>query len=98
MDALSQDCAQPLVGEDWASVPVVNGRQRFARFKPVFAEKKLPEYTLQAPRKIAAGRTVLPQRAQRTQRNIEATLLCFQHPSGLAGRFRTVVCGLRFLQ
>jgi len=43
--------AQPLVGEDWASVPVVNGRQRFARFKPVFAEKRLPEYTLQALRK-----------------------------------------------
>ncbi|MEA3365629.1 MAG: diphosphate--fructose-6-phosphate 1-phosphotransferase [Candidatus Hydrogenedentes bacterium] len=43
--------AQPLVGEDWASVPVVNGRQRFARFKPIFAEKKLPEYTLQALRK-----------------------------------------------
>ncbi len=43
--------AQPLVGEDWASVPVVNGRQRFARFKPIFADKRLPEYTLQALRK-----------------------------------------------
>lgn len=43
--------AQPLVGEDWASVPVVNGRQRFARFKPIFADKKLPEYTLQTLRK-----------------------------------------------
>ncbi len=43
--------AQPLVGEDWPSVPLVNGRQRFARFKPIFAEKKLPEYTLQAHRK-----------------------------------------------
>ncbi|MFO7975726.1 MAG: diphosphate--fructose-6-phosphate 1-phosphotransferase [Candidatus Hydrogenedentota bacterium] len=43
--------ARPLVGEDWASVPVVNGRQRFARFKRIFAEKKLPEYTLQALRK-----------------------------------------------
>ena len=40
------DYAKPLVGEDWASVPVVNGRQRFARFKPIFAEKKLPEYAL----------------------------------------------------
>ncbi len=40
--------ARPLVGEDWASVPVINGRQRFARFEPVFAEKKLTEYTLQA--------------------------------------------------
>jgi 6-phosphofructokinase 1 len=43
--------AQPLVGEDWASVPVVNGRQRFTRFKPAFAGKKLPAYTLQALRK-----------------------------------------------
>jgi len=42
--------ARPLVGEDWASVPVVNGRQRFARFRPIFAEKKLPAYTLQALR------------------------------------------------
>jgi len=42
--------AKPLIGEDWASVPVVNGRQRFARFKPVFAEKKLPAYDLQARR------------------------------------------------
>jgi len=43
--------AKPLVGEDWASVPVVNGRQRFARFKPVFADKKLPAYSLQGLRK-----------------------------------------------
>jgi 6-phosphofructokinase len=43
--------ARPLIGEDWPSVPVVNGRQRFARFKPIFAEKKLPAYTLQALRK-----------------------------------------------
>jgi 6-phosphofructokinase 1 len=43
--------AQPLVGEDWPSVPLVMGRQRFARLKPIFAEKKMPEYTLQALRK-----------------------------------------------
>jgi 6-phosphofructokinase 1 len=43
--------ATPLIGEDWASVPVVNGRQRFARFKPLFAEKKLPAYTPQALKK-----------------------------------------------
>lgn len=42
--------AMPLIGEDWPSVPVVNGRQRFARFKAVFAEQKLPRYTLQALR------------------------------------------------
>jgi 6-phosphofructokinase len=40
----------PLVGEDWASVPVVNGRQRFTRFTPLFAQKKLPAYVLQAAR------------------------------------------------
>jgi 6-phosphofructokinase 1 len=43
--------AKPLIGEDWASVPVINGRQRFARFKPIFAEKKLPAYMLEALRK-----------------------------------------------
>lgn len=43
--------ARPLTGEDWASVPIVNGRQRFARFKPVFAGKKLPAYAPQALRK-----------------------------------------------
>ncbi len=40
--------ARPLIGEDWASVPLINGIQRFARFKPVFAEKKLPEYIPEA--------------------------------------------------
>ncbi len=43
--------AKPLIGEDWASVPVIQGRQRFTRFKPIFAEKKLPAYTLQTLRK-----------------------------------------------
>lgn len=47
--------ARPLIGEDWASVPVLNGRQRFTRFKPVFAETKLPEYTLQAARETAGN-------------------------------------------
>ncbi len=45
------DYAKPLIGEDWASVPVINGRQRFTRFKPLFADKKLPEYMLEALRK-----------------------------------------------
>ena len=43
--------AGPLIGEDWAGVPVINGRQRFTRFKPIFADKQLPEYTPQALRK-----------------------------------------------
>ena len=42
--------ATPLIGEDWASVPVINGRQRFTRFAPIFAKKKLPAYELQAAR------------------------------------------------
>jgi ATP-dependent phosphofructokinase / diphosphate-dependent phosphofructokinase len=40
--------ACPLIGEDWVSVPMINGRQRFARLKPIFAEKKLPVYKLEA--------------------------------------------------
>jgi 6-phosphofructokinase 1 len=39
--------ARPLIGNDWVSIPIINGIQRFARLKPLFAEKKLPEYTLQ---------------------------------------------------
>ena len=39
---------RPLIGEDWISVPMVNGIQRFTRFKPIFAEKKLPGYVPEA--------------------------------------------------
>ena len=42
------DYVRPLIGEDWVSVPVINGRQRFAKFKMIFAEKKLPAYKLEA--------------------------------------------------
>ena len=42
--------ARPLIGDDWPSVPLVGGLQRFARFEPTFAEKRLPEYILQAYR------------------------------------------------
>ncbi len=42
--------ARPLIGEDWPSVPVIDGRQRFARLKPVFASQKLPAYIPQADR------------------------------------------------
>jgi len=44
------DYVRPLIGEDWASVPVVNGRQRFTRFSPTFAEVKLPKYLPQTLR------------------------------------------------
>jgi 6-phosphofructokinase 1 len=40
--------ARPLIGEDWPDVPLVDGRQRFARFRLVFAEKKCAEYVPQA--------------------------------------------------
>ena len=39
---------RPLIGEDWVSVPVISGRQRFTNFKPVFADKKLPAYIPEA--------------------------------------------------
>jgi len=39
---------RPLIGEDWVSVPLINGRQRFARLKPVFASKKLSPYIPEA--------------------------------------------------
>ncbi len=42
--------ALPLIGNDWVSVPLINGIQRFARMRPVFAEKKLKPYTPQAYR------------------------------------------------
>jgi len=42
------DYVKPLIGEDWVSVPIVNGKQRFAQFKPIFAEKKLPAYIPEA--------------------------------------------------
>ena len=42
--------ARPLIGEDWPSIPLVDGRQRFARLKPLFAEQRLPGYVPQAYR------------------------------------------------
>jgi len=43
--------ARPLIGNDWPSIPLVGGLQRFARLQPVFAEQKLPQYVPQAYRK-----------------------------------------------
>jgi 6-phosphofructokinase 1 len=42
--------AQPLLGNDWPSVPLIGGRVRLARLKPIFAAQKLPKYTPQADR------------------------------------------------
>ena len=43
--------ARPLIGEDWVSIPLVDGRMRFAKFKQIFADKKCPEYIPQTFRK-----------------------------------------------
>jgi 6-phosphofructokinase len=42
--------ARPLIGDDWPSVPLVGGLQRFARLEPAFAEQRLPKYIPQAYR------------------------------------------------
>ena len=38
--------ARPLIGDSWVSVPMVDGIMRLAKFKPIFAEKKLEDYVL----------------------------------------------------
>lgn len=42
--------ARPLVGDDMVQLPMVDGRQRFARFEPIHAEQKLAKYVPQADR------------------------------------------------
>ena len=42
--------AKPLVGEGMVSLPMIDGRQRLTRFKPLFADQKLPAYVPQADR------------------------------------------------
>ncbi len=42
--------ARPLIGDNWPTVPLVNGLQRFARLERVMAEQKLPAYVPQAYR------------------------------------------------
>ena len=43
--------ARPLLGDDWPSIPLVDGRMRFSQPPPIFAEKKLTVYAPQAYRK-----------------------------------------------
>ena len=38
--------ARPLIGDDWVSVPIVDGLMRFARFELIFAEKVLKPFEL----------------------------------------------------
>ncbi len=40
--------AHPLTGNEWVKIPLVNGLQRFTKFKPLFAEKKLGKYIPEA--------------------------------------------------
>ena len=42
--------ARPLIGDSWPAIPLVNGRQRFSRLQPIFAEPRLPSYASQAGR------------------------------------------------
>jgi 6-phosphofructokinase 1 len=42
--------AQPLVGEGMVSLPMIGGRQRLTRLKPIFADQKLPAYRPEAER------------------------------------------------
>jgi 6-phosphofructokinase 1 len=42
--------ARPLIGDDWPAIPLVDGRQRFARLEKIFASPKLPRYVPQAYR------------------------------------------------
>lgn len=42
--------ARPLIGDGWPSIPLVDGRQRFARLHPLFAPQTLPSYVPQAHR------------------------------------------------
>ncbi len=44
------DYAKPLVGNDWVSVPIIDGRVRLARLSPIFADQKLDKYIPQADR------------------------------------------------
>jgi 6-phosphofructokinase len=43
--------ARPLIGENWPSIPLVDGRQRFSRLERIFASQKLSSYVPQAHRK-----------------------------------------------
>jgi 6-phosphofructokinase 1 len=42
--------ARPLIGENWPAIPLVDGRQRFARLERIFAPQALPDYIPQAQR------------------------------------------------
>jgi ATP-dependent phosphofructokinase / diphosphate-dependent phosphofructokinase len=39
--------ARPLIGDSWPTVPLIDGRQRFAHLEPIFAPQQLVTYTPQ---------------------------------------------------
>ncbi len=43
--------ARPLIGNDMVTLPIIDGRLRLAKFKPIFADQKLAKYVPQADRK-----------------------------------------------
>jgi 6-phosphofructokinase len=42
--------ARPLIGDSWPTVPLIDGRQRFARLEPLFVSQQLAPYIPQALR------------------------------------------------
>jgi 6-phosphofructokinase 1 len=40
--------ARPLIGDSWPTIPLLDGRQRFAHLARILAEQKLPSYIPQA--------------------------------------------------
>jgi 6-phosphofructokinase 1 len=42
--------ARPLIGDSWPAIPLVDGRQRFARLERIMAEQRLPAYVPEAMR------------------------------------------------
>ena len=42
--------ARPLIGENWPTIPLINGLQRFARLERTLAQQRLPAYVPQAHR------------------------------------------------
>jgi len=40
--------ARPLIGDDWVTVPIINGKQRFTQFEKIFTDQVLPTYTPEA--------------------------------------------------
>ena len=59
--------ARPLIGDDWPSVPLVGGLQRFARLKPIFAEKRLPAYVPESVSRLSGSSRGIPHPCSRRQ-------------------------------